>query len=649
MRTTQGKTCLLLAVLLACVGEASSVLAEGAWGHVFSGIGGHAGNFRNSTRRVLQSSKAPAAPARNHAIGRLVRTSSAAPGTKAAAAVDGDTWGVFELPGTHAATLREASPWVELDLQMPAQIDALEIWAPFRKCAQYLIKLTSDEKVAVRAQVASGKRPPHFCRGGWPSFEPTPGRPLKVQLLDPAGETVIHSMDFNNRSAVYSWNNIGRQAQVIRVLVPAGAKVSLHVAEIKVYGPAGSGICTRGSCGAGQCERNGLCSCPPNMVGPQCEYNIMGAEHFMPHQPHHGWWNSHDVAEYHGQMAHLQSHCKQKSAMRKHMILPGPGGMGAGLGSTMYFRTGVMTEAFNRKQGYLYYGRFNYALNKYCQSQGELGTFECYFEPMIPCPKITQQLRSSHTFPSASQKGPRGEDCLVPDSHGKVSAGCGTAGPGFKSVPHAFSKRGLFWWRMMQIGYLMRPNQKTLELLNLGDLKQRIGYSHPIIGLHMRSGDGCRYGLRSRMFNCRTLADYLPEIRALSQKYGVRRVFVSTDDVKAIRDAKAMSNEFEWVVVDSDRSQFKSDVKIEHRLTGIAGAKMDSHATMVSTLQDLFLLAEADYLVTHQASTMSRIALQLSTLFHRRLTPFFSMDGPWCPHWRMCCDPDHIQGTSKEC
>lgn len=64
-------------------------------------------------------------------------------------------------------------------------------------------------------------------------------------------------------------------------------------------------------------------------------------------------------------------------------------------------------------------------------------------------------------------------------------------------------------------------------------------------------------------------------------------MFVSTDDVKAIRDAKAMSNEFEWVVVDSDRSQFKSDVKIEHRLTGIAGAKMDSHATMVSTLQVL--------------------------------------------------------------
>ena len=66
-------------------------------------------------------------------------------------------------------------------------------------------------------------------------------------------------------------------------------------------------------------------------------------------------------------------------------------------------------------------------------------------------------------------------------------------------------------------------------------------------------------------------------------------------------------------------------------------------------MQDLFLLAETDYMVTHQASTMSRLALQLGTMFHRRIPPFISMDGPWCPHWRMCCDPNHITGTSLEC
>mmetsp|Transcript_20462 Transcript_20462/g.36497 ORF Transcript_20462/g.36497 Transcript_20462/m.36497 type:complete len:481 (-) Transcript_20462:26-1468(-) len=461
------------------------------------------------------------APARNHAVGRAVRTSSVATGSHPAAAVDGQTWAVFESPATHAATLSEPSPWLEIDLGMPTQVDAVEVWLPFRKCAHYLLKLDKDEKVHVRQQLAKKIKPAHFCRGGWPSFEPSTDRPLTIELLDPTAQTVIASVQFLNLSAVYSWNGVGRQAQVLRVSVPPGPSTALHIAEVKVYGAPGSGPCRKKDCGSGTCGKDGLCECRSKMVGQHCEYNIMGAEHFLPHQPDHGWWSQNDVSAYQSSMASLQSRCNERAQMKKQKILPGPGGMGAGLGSTMYFRTGTMTEAFLAKKAYLYYGRFNYALNKHCQTHGEFGTFECYFEPLIPCPKITEQLRFSESFPSANKKGPRGEDCLVPDSHGKTSAGCGATTHGYRAVPHSFSRRGLFWWRMMQVALLMRPNESTAEMLDLSSLKTRIGYQHPIIGVHMRSGDGCRYGLRARMFTCRTLKDYLPEIRALSQKYGI--------------------------------------------------------------------------------------------------------------------------------
>ena len=33
-----------------------------------------------------------------------------------------------------------------------------------------------------------------------------------------------------------------------------------------------------------------------------------------------------------------------------------------------------------------------------------------------------------------------------------------------------------------------------MEAMNLPALKKQIGFEHPIIGVHMRSGDGCRYG-----------------------------------------------------------------------------------------------------------------------------------------------------------
>ena len=49
--------------------------------------------------------------------------------------------------------------------------------------------------------------------------------------------------------------------------------------------------------------------------------------------------------------------------------------------------------------------------------------------------------------------------------------------------------------------------------------------------------------------------------------------------------------------------------------------------------------------MTHQASTMSRIALQLAMLRLKHVPPYISMDGPWCYHWRMCCD---VQPNGKQ-
>jgi len=613
--------------------------------------GAHAPEDRSLVQSDEESRKDPrvAGLTPNYAKHKPVRLSSIDPGSLPSAAVDGDTWGVFEEEGSFAATQPETSPWIEVELQRTQQVEAVEVWMPTRKCERYLRKLEPPEKASIDHMLKEHKRPPLFCRGGWPSFEPSKAQPLKLQLLDASGTEIIASTDFQSRSLVYSWNDLDVAAQVLRISVAGGSSVQLHVAEVKVYGPRGSLPCGPGTClHGGTCTKAGTCLCPPNMVGPQCEYNIQGTDHFLPHDLDHGWWNGQTVAAFQHLMSSLMSNCKDPRKMRKHGLLPGSGAMGAGLGSTMYYRTGIMTEAFQQKSAYLYFGHFNYALNDYCRSLGEYGTFECYFQGTTKCPSVTQTLRNSFHFPSPHAKGPKGEDCLIP-KRGKGKGGC-KAGPEYTTVPGTFLKSGLYWWRMLQVSLLMRPTVATLEMLKLQELKASIGFQHPIIGVHLRSGDGCRYGVRARLFDCRTLEDYLPDIRTLSQKYGTKRVFLSTDDANAVRDTQVIS-EFDWVVVPSNRSAFMSDVKIEQRLTGQAQGTpaLDQHQTMVSTLQDLFLLSEADYLVTHQASTMSRLALQLGSLFHRRIPPFVSMDGPWCPHWRMCCEPDHKTGASKEC
>jgi hypothetical protein len=82
-------------------------------------------------------------------------------------------------------------------------------------------------------------------------------------------------------------------------------------------------------------------------------------------------------------------------------------------------------------------------------------------------------------------------------------------------------------------------------------------------------------------------------------------------------------------------SVLNSKDQIEYRKGLWDGSSDAGHGIMTSTLRDLLLLADADYLVSHQLSNLSRLALELSAARKGRVPPFISMDGAWCWHWRM--------------
>ena len=196
-----------------------------------------------------------------------------------------------------------------------------------------------------------------------------------------------------------------------------------------------------------------------------------------------------------------------------------------------------------------------------------------------------------------------------------------------------------------QVAHLLRPNKQLEAEMDLERTAARIGYRHPIIGLHMRGGDGCRYGIRARQFRCRTLADYVPQLRTMAMKYGecpsirepplcqfhhhqshglvgtfgaawsphdalrlcfihgagVSRVFLATDEPAALEEAQEFP-EFEWVTVPMDRSPLMSATKIEHRLQddspqGLGGS--GKHEMMVATMRELYLLGAVDFFVGH--------------------------------------------------
>lgn len=65
-----------------------------------------------------------------------------------------------------------------------------------------------------------------------------------------------------------------------------------------------------------------------------------------------------------------------------HPVLPGPGGAGAGLGSSLYFLAGQMTAAYDTRSPFLFYGYLNYAMSPWCSERNAWGLLSCYFRPL---------------------------------------------------------------------------------------------------------------------------------------------------------------------------------------------------------------------------------------------------------------------------
>ena len=201
-------------------------------------------------------------------------------------------------------------------------------------------------------------------------------------------------------------------------------------------------------------------------------------------------------------------------------------------------------------------------------------------------------------------------------------------------------------------------------------VKESIGFLHPIIGMHVRRGDSCHTSLRRN--RCRSLRANLRGVEAMAARYNTSRVFLATDSPSVKEELEAMAPHLRFVSISSlDRAKLEAsiyqcsskhpgkaddgltladgctgdDAWLEHRLgKGI----VNQRELALATLLDLTLLSHADFFVGHFASNLSRLAYLLAVAHRRRMIPYWSVDGPWCYHWRMCCDIG-MHGTSIVC
>mmetsp|Transcript_17605 Transcript_17605/g.40423 ORF Transcript_17605/g.40423 Transcript_17605/m.40423 type:complete len:230 (-) Transcript_17605:290-979(-) len=204
-----------------------------------------------------------------------------------------------------------------------------------------------------------------------------------------------------------------------------------------------------------------------------------------------------------------------------------------------------------------------------------------------------------------------------------------------RCAPRDWRHRGHFWYTAQLLSFMLQRPNKRFEAI-LQDAKDAAGWGamrRPLLSLHVRRGDSCTPEQEeSKKRRCEPLSAYMEKaVLPIAKKYGVRSIYLATDDEATAQEARAEWPEFVWLVAEGmDRGAVKSVAKWEANLRrGV----MDNHLEAQNALIDLLLLAEGDAFVGKFTSNLDRIAFALLAARAKGLVPYVSLDSQWCSDW----------------
>ena len=158
----------------------------------------------------------------------------------------------------------------------------------------------------------------------------------------------------------------------------------------------------------------------------------------------------------------------------------------------------------------------------------------------------------------------------------------------------------------------MQPNKVLLQ--HLENTKLKIGFEHPIVGVHMRGTDK---HLEAERLTVQSYTDVV--VRMLKQK-GWSRVFVSTDDSMWTREIVLRS-----LIKSARRLLYNQELTLVMQdIPRADGATWDQALAVGVTefgrnaITDTMLLSQCDGFVGTKTSLFSQVALLLGIGFHDR-------------------------------
>ena len=198
-------------------------------------------------------------------------------------------------------------------------------------------------------------------------------------------------------------------------------------------------------------------------------------------------------------------------------------------------------------------------------------------------------------------------------------------------LPRRYTRHGRFWLLAQTLHFLTRPNAALRHQLQRERTALRLRAHQPALALHVRKGDAC-----SHRGECRGLAEFMPEVRSVAQRYGIRTVFLATPSAE-VRAETARYPEFTWLFRNesgvggggTERAlRAGGHIRLED---GLLSRRVRAVDEWRSAMIDIYLMAECRAFVGAFSSSAARLVLALMAAGAGGcLKPFVSVDIAWC-------------------
>jgi glycoprotein 6-alpha-L-fucosyltransferase len=232
-------------------------------------------------------------------------------------------------------------------------------------------------------------------------------------------------------------------------------------------------------------------------------------------------------------------------------------------------------------------GNFKYAASmaEWCNNDT---TIECFFQPLGKCTHYISDDRGKQ----APLWIPGDED----NNEQVLRLRCRSSIEYRQWIPDElaievakFHENPHLWWVGHFTHYFLRPSDQLLK--GLTQMRKVIGYSNPIMGMHVR---GKEKGTEAPVH---PLAQYMPYVM-------YPKIYLATDDQDNVNEADRRTN-YTWIMSkDPDTG----------RLSGV-GARHSQNA-ILNLLYDVYFLAESDFFIGTDSSQISRAVYELMQVRH---------------------------------